>query len=61
MQTKTLFERCLGHSFRVIGFYSDGVHDDLIELHVGGVVGKPAYMHSIYLEPNFVEVVEASK
>ncbi|HEV2172395.1 MAG TPA: hypothetical protein VGR71_02460, partial [Nitrospira sp.] len=58
MQTKTIFERSRGRIFRVVGFYSDGIHDDLIELHVGKVVGGPGYKHSIFVEPRLVEVVE---
>ena len=59
MRTKTIFRRCRNRVFRVVGFYSDGVHDDLIELRVGEVLGEPSYKHSIFIESNLVEVVES--
>lgn len=61
MQTKTIFERCRGQTFRIIGFQGDGVWEDWIELHAGRVVGEPGYKHSIWIEPALVELVESSK
>jgi hypothetical protein len=54
LQTKTIFERCLGRCFPVIEL--DG---GFVQLHVGEVVGEASYMHSIYIEPEFIEVVGA--
>ena len=31
-----------------------------IELHVGELLGELSYIHSIYIEPEYVEVVEIS-
>ena len=56
MGTKKLFELCRGRVFPIIDFDDYG----LLELHVGEVVGEPDYMHSIWIEPEFVEVVETS-
>jgi hypothetical protein len=58
MQTRRIFKLCRGRVFRVVGFQGDGVHEDWIELDVGNVVGEPTYRHTIYIEPNFVEVLE---
>jgi hypothetical protein len=53
MKTKTLFELCLGRAFPIIGFNEYG----MLELHVGEVLGERAFRHSIWIEPEFVEVV----
>ncbi len=58
LKTKTIFELCLGRTFRIVSFQGDGVHDDWIELHAGHVVGEKSYKHSIYIEPSLVELVE---
>ena len=53
MRTKELFERCLGRTFAVVGHQGG-----LLELEVGQVLGEKAYMHSIWVEPELVEVVD---
>ena len=53
--TRQLFEQCLGRVFPIVGF-----QDELVELHVGKVLGEPDYMQSIWIEPKFVEVIEIS-
>lgn len=55
MGTRQLFEQCLGRIFPIQGFLNGQV-----ELCVGEVVGEPDYMHSIWIEPEFVEVIETS-
>ena len=52
LETKTVFERCLGRTFRI-----DDFDEDRVELLVGSVMGRPRYEHSIFLEPQFVEFV----
>ncbi len=56
LKTRTVFERSLGRIFPVKAF-----DDDRVELHVGKVMGRPAYEHSIWLEPQFIELVAKSK
>ena len=56
LRTRTLFEFCLGRSFPIAEL--DGGR---LRLDVGEVVGEASYMHSIYIEPEFVEIVEASR
>lgn len=50
LETRRIFELCLGREFPIVG-----VLNGLIELEVGEVVGEPAYMHSIWIEPDCVE------
>ncbi|MDP1700352.1 MAG: hypothetical protein Q8L53_05230 [Aestuariivirga sp.] len=55
LRTRTLFDLCLGRIFPIAG-----IEANRIELHVGEVLGAPAYIHSIYIEPENVEAVETS-
>jgi hypothetical protein len=50
LNTRRIFELCVGHTFPIVG-----LANGLIELEVGKVVGEPAYMHSIWIEPDCVE------
>jgi hypothetical protein len=52
---KTLFDLCLGKTFRIVA-----IENNMIELHVGDVLGKLAYRHMITVEPECVEAVEKS-
>jgi hypothetical protein len=56
LETRTVFERSLGRLFPVNSF-----DDDRVELEVGEVMGKAKYLHSIWLEPKFIELVAKSK
>jgi hypothetical protein len=56
LKTKTVFRRCLGKVFPIIRFQKKWV-----ELEVGEVVGKAPCMETIWIEPEFVELVEISK
>lgn len=53
LNTQELFKLCLGRAFPIIGFNEVG----MLELEVGQVLGKPAYEDSIWIEPEFVEIV----
>ena len=53
MGTKALFELCLNRVFIVAGF-----QNELLELEVGEVLGKPVCMHSVWIEQELVERVE---
>ena len=55
IRTRSVFELCIGQVFPVVG-----LQGNLLELHVGDVLGKPAYMDSIWIEPEHVEVVRTS-
>lgn len=53
LQTRALFELCLGRIFPIAD-----IQDKLIELHVGETVAEPSYMHSIYIESEYLEAVK---
>jgi hypothetical protein len=52
LPTKRIFDLCLGRIFPIAGFQGH-----LLELEVGHVVGEPAYVQSIWIEPEFIEFV----
>jgi len=56
LRTKTLFELCVGRTFAIVE-----IEAGLLQLDVGEVVGEPSYMQSIWIEPEFAELVESSK
>jgi hypothetical protein len=57
LQTRSLFELCLGRTFPIAGIQPvPEIDSELLELKVG----ETAYMHSIWIEREFVEIVEAS-
>jgi hypothetical protein len=57
VETRALFEKCLGKSFPIVNLKSvEGLPYELIELEVGHALGKAAYMDSIWVEPEYVEV-----
>jgi len=57
LQTRTLFEKCLGNSFIVGEMESvDGLSQQLARLEVGHVLGEPSYMHTIWVEEQYLEV-----
>lgn len=41
-------------------FPIEGFLNGQVELCVGEVLGEPDYMHSVWIEPEFVEIVEPS-
>jgi hypothetical protein len=54
-ETKAIFELCVGRIFPVIGIVPvPEIGSELLELEVGEVVGEPAYVHSIWIEKEFV-------
>jgi hypothetical protein len=58
-ETTSLFQSCLGRIFPVVGIVPvPEINSELLELQVGEVVGQPYYMHSIWIEKEFVEVSE---
>jgi len=59
LQTRRLFEKCLGKTFVVAGVeMPEGLGQQLLRLDVGHVVGEESYKHTIWIEEEFVEVVE---
>jgi hypothetical protein len=58
IETKRLFQLCLGRTFVIHSLKEiEGLPYNLVELLVGEVVGKADYMHSIYIDPEFLDLV----
>lgn len=54
-ETKLAFERSIGRVFPIVGITALG-H---AELEVGEVMGVSAFLHSIWIEPECLELVQA--
>jgi hypothetical protein len=58
---KSLFELCLGRVFPIRGIVPVvETSGELLELHVGKVLGEASYMHSIWIESELVELIKSS-
>jgi hypothetical protein len=57
MQTRTLFETCLGRTFVITAMeYVEGLAYPLAKLDVGHVIGEEPWKHTIWVEPEFLEL-----
>lgn len=55
LQTRSLFEKCLGRSFPVVDIKPvEGLTYQLVQLDVGHVLGKAEYLDSIWVEPEYL-------
>jgi hypothetical protein len=52
-ESKLVFEHSVGRTFPIIDIAADG----LVELEVGEVMGVLACLHSIWIEPECLELV----
>ena len=58
-RTRSLFERCRGETFVVSGLEAvEGLPHQLVQLDVGHVVGRASYLETIWIEPEYLEVVD---
>ncbi len=61
LQTASLFAKCFDATFVVQAYApaigSDGSEFALYKLHVGHVVGTEPFAHSIWVEPEYLELV----
>ena len=56
--TPEVFQKSLGRIFTVSDIHTfEGLKSPMIGLDVGEVVGKPAYMETIYVEPEYLEPI----
>jgi hypothetical protein len=56
--TQEIFERCLGHVFTIASIQQvDGLEHPLIGLDIGEILRKEQYMETIYVEPEYLELV----
>jgi hypothetical protein len=57
LQTRTLFEKCLGATFTVRGLETlEGLSYQLVQLDVGHVLGKAPYLETIWVEPEYLQL-----
>ena len=57
LQTRTLFEKCLGGTFTVAGLETvEGLSYRLVQLDVGHVLGEAAYLETIWVEPEYLHL-----
>jgi hypothetical protein len=57
LQTRTLFERCLGKRFPIVALETvDGLPYQLVRLDVGHILGEPTYNQTIWVEPKYLQL-----
>jgi len=57
LQTRTLFEKCLGETFTIAGLETvEGLPYQLVQLNVGHVRGKASYLETIWVEPEYLQI-----
>ncbi|HWF91251.1 MAG TPA: hypothetical protein VN684_03150 [Terriglobales bacterium] len=55
LQTRALFEKCIGKIFPIKALESvEGLSCKLVRLDVGEILGKEAFMETIWVEPEFL-------
>ena len=58
LQTRPLFEKCLGQTFTVAGLETvEGLPYQLVRLDVGHILGQAPYLETIWVEPEYLELV----
>jgi hypothetical protein len=61
LRTRSLFEKCLGKSFRIVELEAvEGLSYKLVKLNVGHVLGKSDYLESVWVEPEYLEMETSS-
>jgi hypothetical protein len=57
LQTRALFEKCLGKTFPIVALETvDGLPYPLVRLDVGHILGEAAYMQTIWVEPEYLQL-----
>ncbi len=57
LQTRTLFEKCLGQSFVIAAVESfKGVPFPLAKIDVGHVIGKEPWEHTVWVEMEYLQL-----
>jgi hypothetical protein len=61
LQTRSLFQKCLGKSFRIADLETvEGLPHKLVKLNVGHMLRKGDYLDSIWVEPECLEMETSS-
>jgi hypothetical protein len=59
LATRSLCKKCLGEGFKIQALENvEGLSYPLIKLDVGHVLGKQSWEETIWIEPEFVELVD---
>jgi hypothetical protein len=62
LQTRSLFQKCVGNTFIVAGIEQpEGMSQKLVRLDVGHIVGQQPYAHTIWIEEEFVELDSSAR
>jgi hypothetical protein len=57
LQARILFEKCLGKTFPIAALETvDGLPYQLVRLDVGHILGKPTYLETIWVEPEYLQL-----
>jgi hypothetical protein len=57
LQTRTLFEKCLGQTFLVAEMETvEGLNQQLAKLDVGHILGEPSHRHTIWVEEEYLQL-----
>ncbi|MGD0164201.1 MAG: hypothetical protein ABSB39_17155 [Candidatus Sulfotelmatobacter sp.] len=57
LQTRTLFEKCLGKTFPIVALETvDGLPYPLVKLDVGHILGEPTHLETIWVEPEYLQL-----
>ena len=57
LQTRSLFEKCLGRSFFIVRMeYVEGLPHPLAQLDVGHVLEEESWKHTIFVEPEYLSL-----
>ena len=60
LKTRTLFEKCLGQIFSVAELKTvEGLPEQLVQLDVGHVLGRSSYLETIWVEPEYLQLMES--
>ena len=61
LRTRRLFEKCSGKSFSIATVETvDGPPHPVVGLDVGHVVGRPAFLHRIWVEPQYLRLEKSA-
>jgi hypothetical protein len=57
LQTHRLFVKCLGKKFRIVRIeHVEGLAHPLARLDVGHVLGEESWKHTIWVEPEYLQI-----
>jgi hypothetical protein len=57
LQTRTLFEKCLGEAFTIAEMNTvEGLSFQLARLDVGHILGKAPHLETIWVEPQYLQL-----